>query len=284
MVDKRSGLSWNEFYREYVVPNKPVVLTDAASDWSAHSVFTPEFFSSNFPDKKATIKGKEYTLGEYVSMMDSSTPEEPAPYPFKIDIDHNFKEIIPHVEKEFEILKKNRLKSPLFTDRLIPMAATKEIFFGGPGGWFPYIHYDLYGMYAIVTQVFGSKQFTLWAPDQEEYLYASEEDPWMSSIENYHQADLEKYPLFSKAQSQTVTVEPGETIFVPLGYWHTARSMESTISIAQDLLTDRNWGVFRRDAVFYKRKYSTLKSILLDAYIRVIGTCMSMHEKVVRAY
>jgi hypothetical protein len=283
-VDKRSGLTWSEFYNDYVIPNKPVVITDAASEWKALELFNPDFFLTTFPDKTATIKGVTYTLQDYIRLMNESTPEDPAPYPFKIEIDNRFPEIIPYVEKGFEILKKNRLKSPLFTDRLIPMASTKEIFFGGPGGWFPYIHYDLYGMYAIVTQVVGSKQFTLWEPDQEKYLYVSEEDPWMSTIEDYHKADPQKYPLFSNARSQSVTVEPGETIFVPLGYWHTARSMESTISIAQDLLTDRNWEVFRRDAVFYKRKHSLVKAMILDMYIRFIGTCMGLHERVINAY
>lgn len=284
MVDKRSGLSWKDFYNDYVIPNKPVVITDAASEWKALGLFSPDFFLNNFPDKSASIKGKRYTLSEYVGLMNSSTPDDPAPYPFKIEIDSKFPEITPYVEKDLEILKKNRLKSPLFSDRLIPMASTKEIFFGGPGGWFPYIHYDLYGMYAIVTQVYGSKQFTLWEPHQEKYLYVSQEDPWMSTIENYHNADPERYPLFREAISTTVTVEPGETIFVPLGYWHTARSMESTISIAQDLLTDRNWEVFRRDTVFYKRKYSAVKAMVLDVYIRLIGSCMGLHEKIISAY
>jgi len=195
-VDRRSGLTMESFYDEYVKPNKPVIITDAADNWSALSKFTPEFFKTNFPDKKSTIKGKDYSLFEYIDIMHSSTVDAPGPYPFKVELTENFQEVLQDVSPGFEILRKNRLDSPLFSSRIIPLASTLELFFGGPGGWFPYIHYDLYGMYAIVTQVFGSKEFTLWAPDQAKYLYVSKEDPWISTIENYHEADFNKYPEF----------------------------------------------------------------------------------------
>jgi hypothetical protein len=157
----------------------------------------------------------------------------------------------------------------------MPRASTLEVFFGGPSGWFPYIHYDLYGLYAIVTQAYGRKQFIVYAPGEEQYLYPDPEHPWMSTIDRYYDPDYEKYPLFKNARAVEDTVHPGETIFVPKGWWHTARSLEPTISIAQDLLTHYNWDVFKRDVVFYKKKESALKAFLIRAYLTLIDRVMA---------
>ncbi len=274
-LERRSGLTAKAFIAEYVVPNKPVILTDQAAGWPAMGLFTPEFFRDTFPGKTASIHGTAYTLGRYVDMMLASTEENPAPYPFKVEIDRKFTELLPYLEPPFPVLQYNRLKSPLVARRVMPNAATLEIFFGGRSGWFPYIHYDLYGLYAIVTQVYGSKQFIVYAPGQEKYLYPDPDHPWKSTIERYYAPDYERYPLFRRAEAITDTVHPGETIFVPKGWWHTARSLEPSISVAQDLLTRYNWDVFRRDIVFYKRKESVAKAKLIDWYLAVIDKVLA---------
>jgi histone arginine demethylase JMJD6 len=267
-IERRSGLNWDQFVEEYVRPNKPVILTDAAAQWEANKLFSPQFFKDNFPDKTATIKGKKYTVSEYVDLMLSGTEDNPAPYPFKIDIERNFTELLPLISPGFTVLSKNRLKNKLITKRLIPQASTLEVFMGGVSGWFPYIHYDLYGLYAIVTQVYGRKQFIVYDPEQAKYMYPETEDPWKSGIKDYYNPDYSKYPLFRNAKPVSDVVHPGETIFVPKGWWHTARSLEPTISIAQDLLTKYNWDIFERDVLFYKRKQGIVRGLAYAMYIK----------------
>jgi ribosomal protein L16 Arg81 hydroxylase len=284
MIDKRSDLSFKEFLNEYIKPNKPVLITNAAKDWKAHGLFTPDFFKKNFPGKVATIKGKQYKMDEYIEMMLASTEANPAPYPWKLDIERKFPELLEYIQPGFEVMKKNRLKSPLFSDRFIPQAATLEIFFGGASGWFPYIHYDLYGMYAIVTQVYGKKEFILYEPGSEKYLYPDANDPWISTVKEYYNPDFEKYPLFKNAKGTSVVVNPGETVYVPKGCWHTARSIEPTISIAQDLLVPQNWDIFSRDVVYYKKKESKMKGLVFDLYLKAVSAGMSIHEKFISSY
>ncbi|HNQ11775.1 MAG TPA: cupin-like domain-containing protein [Bacteroidia bacterium] len=273
-IERRSGLSAKMFLDEYIIPNKPVILTDQADDWEARKLFTPEFFKKNFPDKVGSIKNIDYKLGDYIDMMLSSTDDKPAPYPFKLDIDFKFTELQPYIQPGFEVLKKNRLKSSLISRRIMPMAATCEVFFGGRSGWFPYLHYDLYGLYAIVTQIYGRKEFIVYKPEDAQYMYPDPENPWMSTIEKYYDPDYTKYPKFKNATAISDTVHPGETIFVPKGWWHTARSLEPSISIAQDLLTHHNWDVFKRDIVFYKKKQSKVKAGIIGAYLSVIDKIM----------
>ena len=110
-------------------------------------------------------------------------------------------------------------------------------------------------------------------------MYPRPEDPWMSSIEHYYDPDYEKYPLFRKAQAVSVIVNPGETVFVPKNWWHTARSLEPTISIAQDLLTRYNWDIFERDVLFYKRKQGMTRAIAYGAYIKVARMAIWFNEQ-----
>jgi histone arginine demethylase JMJD6 len=278
-IERRSGLDWDSFLEEYVKPNKPVILTDASVGWQAHQIFNPGFFRDKFPSKTATINDREYTISDYVGMMEKGTEENPAPYPFKIDIDKNFNELLPYLEPGFRILDKNRLKSGYITRRLIPQCSTKEIFFGGVSGWFPYIHYDLFGLYAIVTQVYGRKQFIVYDPSQASLMYPEKEHPWKSSIKNYHQPDYNQYPLFRNAKPVSDVVNPGETIFVPKGWWHTARSLEPTISIAQDLLTEHNWDLFEKDVLFYKRKQGMVKYMAYALYLKYASAGIWFQER-----
>lgn len=94
-IERRSGLNWDQFVEQYVKPNKPVIITDAAATWKAHELFSPEYFKKNYPEKTAGINGKRYTISEYVDMMLTATEDNPAPYPFKIDIEKNFRELLP---------------------------------------------------------------------------------------------------------------------------------------------------------------------------------------------
>ena len=279
-IERRSGLNWDSFINEYVKPNKPVILTDASKNWGANSLFSPQYFKENFPEKTATINGVKYLLKDYVDMMLAGTEEKPAPYPYKIDIERNFKEILPLITPGFDVLAKNRLKSKYISKRVIPQASTLEIFFGGKSGWFPYIHYDLYGLYAIVTQVYGKKQFIVYEPEQVKFMYPEKEHPWKSGIKDYHKPDFDKYPLFKNAKPISDVVHPGETIFVPKGWWHTAKSLEPTISIAQDLLTKYNWDLFEKDVLFYKKKEGTVKAVAYAMYLKYAQLAIWTQERV----
>jgi hypothetical protein len=109
-------------------------------------------------------------------------------------------------------------------------------------------------------------------------MYPNPEHPWMSTIEHYWEPDYTKFPDFKKATPITDVVHPGETIFVPKEWWHTAKSLEPTISIAQDLLTYYNWDVFQRDLVFYKKKQSSVKAAMLSAYLTFADKALSIKE------
>jgi hypothetical protein len=88
-IERRANLSTEEFMREYVYPNRPVIVTDALRQWKAVGRWTPEFFKREFGDQKLSIEkvawnkassGPELTMASFVDRVLASTNENPAPY------------------------------------------------------------------------------------------------------------------------------------------------------------------------------------------------------------
>ena len=173
----------------------------------------------------------------------------------------------------------DRQAHPLVPKHLFRYVNNLEIFFGGPGGEFPYLHYDVMRLHAWITQLHGDKEFTVYAPDQEHLLYVNPDMPWQSTVQNHHNPDFERYPLLREAVAQKIVLHAGETLFIPGGWWHTARSLNTTISVAFDQLGPNNWRAFVGDVVDERqRKGQPLKAALLGAWLRAIEPLLSLAE------
>jgi hypothetical protein len=99
----------------------------------------------------------------------------------------------------------------------------------------------------------------------------------MSQIENHHQPDFGKYPLFAHATPVKVVLAPGETLFIPCGYWHTARSLTPSISVAFDQLCASNWDFFVDECCWVRRNHP-LKLAVVRNTLRFAGLCHSLLE------
>ena len=44
--------------------------------------------------------------------------------------------------------------------------------------------------------------------------------------------DFERYPLFRGVQVQEFTLQPGDVLFIPVGWWHHVRALDVTITIS----------------------------------------------------
>jgi histone arginine demethylase JMJD6 len=274
-LEKRTGLSYAAFKAEYLYPGKPVVFTDAAKDWKAVGKFTPDFFKTNYGHVKKNIGGKDFTLSEFIDLMLSSDEKNPAPYPCKIDVPLHMPELLPDISPRINYTLPDRINSPLIPKGFLGGADTFELFFGGVNGWFPYIHYDYMHLHAIITQVYGEKEFIIYTPDQTKYLYVDEHEPWQSAVKNYCNPDYTKYPLFANVKPSKVILGPGETLFIPCGWWHTARSVTPTISVAYDLLNASNWQEFTDDLKLMVSRQKHLKARLISAYLKSAGMVLS---------
>jgi hypothetical protein len=76
-----------------------------------------------------------------------------------------------------------------------------------------------------------------------------------------------------------VVLHAGETLFVPAGWWHTARNLTFTISVAFDQLAADNWTAFVEDVVAQRRRDGkSMRAVLLGSYLRLLGPLLSVYE------
>ena len=178
-IDYRSNLSYEEFAQNYLYPHKPVVITDALRSWRALSRWSPEFFKREFGDMQFTIDtGKngvvEFTMDSFIDRVIASNESNPAPY-FRNRVFH---QTFPSLAKDVEPLPPYIFPNWMSERFLLKNVQGKlnrgglmEIYIGGKGGAFPYLHYDGMATHAFLIQIFGQKRFILFDPEQEQYLY-----------------------------------------------------------------------------------------------------------------
>jgi hypothetical protein len=279
VVEKKYGMDYKEFAEKHLFANYPVVIGDACDAWSAKDKFTPQFFKDNYGDRDVSIRGTQYKLGEIIDWILTASEDNPAPYPCTIQIDQSYPELIPDVMPRLKYALPDRIHSKLLPKRLLSGANTLEVFFGSPGGQFPYIHYDYMCLHAYINQLYGEKEFTVIPPDQTPYLYPTPNNTWVSQVNDIHNPDLEKYPLFANVTPVSFVVGPGETLFIPCGWWHTARSLTPTISVALDCLNASNWKNFMNEVDMNMRQRKPTLAKAIQSYLSMTGGVLGAFEK-----
>lgn len=269
VVEKKYGMTYDEFAKNHLFANYPVVIGDACKDWKAKEKFSLEFFKSNYGEKEVNVEGKKFKLKDYISLMETSTVENPAPYPCKLQMDKDYPELISDVSPRFKYSCPDWTHSKLIPKKFLGSADTLEIFLGSPGGKFPYVHYDYLCLHAFITQLHGVKEFTVIPPNQTPYIYPKKDNLWVSEIPDIKKINFENYPLSTNLTPITFTVGPGETLFIPCGWWHTAHSLTSTLSIAQDCLNTSNLSQFKKEVFINLSNRKSIKAELGKFYLSI---------------
>ena len=129
----------------------------------------------------------------------------------------------PHLRKDFDI---RQLWSGL--------RWTWEYVFIGPTNTVTGLHYDFPNNW--FCQVRGTKEFILFAPDQNEHLCPSRKYDWGATLSDVNISQLDRpsceRSAFEKSHGLYARVEAGDALFVPRRNWHAVVSLEPSISLA----------------------------------------------------
>jgi histone arginine demethylase JMJD6 len=298
IIERRSNLSYAQFAEEYLYANKPVIVTDAIRDWKALTRWTPDFLKREFGELRFTINEArsqeaaykdnegtvEYTMVRFIDRVLESTDENPAPYLRNRVLGEMFPSLTQDIEPLPEYLLPNWLPEKYlvkYVGEVLNRGAAIEIYVGGKGGAFPVLHYDGAGVHAFLMQIFGRKQFIIYPPDQEEYLYPSPERQNLSLIRDLDHPDLTRFPLFAKAVPIKFVLEPGELLFVPSHWWHTTKMLTPSISISANVINQSNW----HELVSFvsMRRSNRLISLASRAYLSNAGAWRAWRDRKWRA-
>ena len=247
-IDRRHRLSYDDFARQYLFPGKPVIITGAIQHWSALSTWTPDFFRRTYGNLNLDIDGGHYTMADFINRVESSSPDRPAPYLRNEIIDQFLPELLGDIDPLPRYFFPNWLDGILsrpLRSRLHD--GSPELYIGGRGAKFPFLHFDNFHTHAFLTQIYGVKEYTTYSEDQTPYLYVNPRKYNASLIPDLENPDFDKFPLFAKATPMRCFLYPGEILFIPGGLWHTARMLSPSISVSVNRANASNWSTLTHD-------------------------------------
>jgi histone arginine demethylase JMJD6 len=279
-VDRISGMPHREYLRQYVQCLRPVILTDAMLGWRALEVWTPEFFRRQYGAVAVRVEGREFSMADLVDRVLASTREDPAPYLNRTRIDCLLPELLDDIRPRSRYMYPNWLESKFFPARSTP--GDVELLFGGAGARFPVLHWDGLHTHAFICQIYGSKQVVLYHPGQTPLLYpATGRERNRSMIDDLDHPDLQRFPLFAQARPLTTVLGPGDSLFVPMGWWHTTHLPGPSIGVTWNTVNGVNWPAFVRDYSDERtRKIGRLAGSALRAYLTTLGLIVTAHDAV----
>lgn len=225
-IEKRSGLNRETFAAEYLHSLQPVVFTDLMDQWPAKTNWTIDKLKQNYGHLDVPVVSPNYSkpgkgymepemhmsFGEYLTLL------ERGPMPYRIFLWNIFKHV-PEMYNDFSI---PTIMDGFFRD--YPF-----MFFGGQGSITP-MHYDIDMSHVFLNQIHGRKRVVMFSPEQSTFLYQL---PYsVASYVDINNPDYNKYPALAKAHGWETILEPGETIFMPSGYWHYIEYTDGGYSIA----------------------------------------------------
>ncbi|MCK7554583.1 cupin-like domain-containing protein [Chitinophaga sedimenti] len=101
------------------------------------------------------------------------------------------------------------------------------LFVGGAGS-VAHMHYDIDLSHIIHTQFVGRKKVLLMDNSQSDLIYRMPftVESAASFVRWYENHDTEGFPAVKYARAFTTTLEHGDTMFMPAGYWHHMEYLE----------------------------------------------------------
>ncbi len=233
-IERIDNPSYDDFYRNYFLKNKPVIITGIASKWKALDQWNVDYLRSTSEDvgleiivskdqstignqEKGWLTHRKLSMGfhEFLNTIEDSNQLKRYYY-----LQYQKFDKFPHLLNDIEV--------PAF----IPSKDINTRLWIGSGKNITPVHHDTQSN--ILTQIRGRKQFTLFPPSESSALYPF---PFRSknralSPVNLKEPNYEKYPRFKDAHPVEGILEPGEMIFQPVFWWHQVETISDDITIS----------------------------------------------------
>ncbi len=254
-----------EEFEDYIIQNRPVVIAGVANQWEAYSKWTPENFKQMFGEIKVPLRAsdneldiffgennrqKVLTFSQYIDLILNWNSAKKRP-PYFGNIFLNDPEIKPIVEPLFEDFNfPNYFTDSKRNDIHLWIGAAEQK---------STIHNDSYQN--LNAQIYGKKAFLLFSPEQHPLLYPVKIDDelWSSPIDPQN-PDLAQYPLYNRTSGIEAVLEPGEILFIPVFWWHQARSITTAINLNMWAFTKKVSEYWNEDNPMFKNCVSTVIS------------------------
>lgn len=215
-VNKTKKLFPRNFISNHMKPRIPVIIEDFVdSESPAFKKWNYEYFKEIAGDQKVDIYGSEMdsmdrvasqpiaqtTFSEYLDLI-SSTPTEHRLFLF------NLLNIKPE-------LKDDIIYNDVTNGKIVKWLPF--MFFGGEGSA-TRNHIDIDMSHVFITQFEGIKRIWLFPWEQSDLMYKLPYN--FHSLANIKNPDYRQYPGLLYLNGYEALLHPGDTLYIPSGWWH----------------------------------------------------------------
>lgn len=239
-IARKRGLSAEAFRDDHYAANWPVVLAGEIADWPAVRLWTPDYLRAKVGPLPVEVQTGRNADADYERRM----AEHRAVRPFDAFIDQL---TAPGAANDTYLTAYNsasnqeafaRLAPDLgFLDRFLSRqdAAPHGMPWIGAAGSFTPLHHDLTNN--LLLQVVGRKIVLMAAPGETPRLY--NDHHVYSRVRDLTESGIvERFPKLDGVRVHRVVLEPGDALFIPLGWWHQVSALDFSVSITH---TNFHW-------------------------------------------
>lgn len=237
-IDRRSGLSFDEFIRCYAEPAKPVILTDIVTQWPAFHKWSLDYFSQHCGSQSFRAEAVDMTFNDYRCYMEQCCEESPlylfdkafADAPSVLASDYSVPSFF--AQDLFQHLETVSSKRPDYRWLIIGPARSGSTF-----------HVDPNATSAWNAVIKGEKKWLLFPPDIcPPGVFASRDGSEVTSPVSLCEWFLNYYNTDASVKSKPIecVCREGELIFIPSGYWHCVMNLSDSIAITQNFASTEN--------------------------------------------
>jgi len=232
-IERRSNLSREEFLERYYAPGRPVILTGEMETWPARSRWNPDYLRRIIGSAVIEYQGGRSTDERFEMYKEAHRRE----LPFDAFIDLIVETPGNDAYMTAYNSERNRdavsvLQQDLgFLDKFLSrdVVAPHGMMWIGPPGTVTSLHHDLTDN--LIAQIVGRKQLKLIPAADVGKVYNHVHV--FSEIADLDDPAIEpsRFSLLPQARIYDLTLDAGEILFVPVGWWHQVKSLEFSVTI-----------------------------------------------------
>jgi len=236
IVELTEAPTWDYFLKNFYALNKPVIIRNTIN--KKYEEINIDFLYNKYENFKVEIQKGRNSIKNYE--IESNKLKEKIGFKdfiklIKINTDNDiYLTANNNKNKNIEKIKTDILdmivdNSPPWSYLTNKFNDKSFIWVGPKNSKTPY-HHDLTNN--LFIQIYGKKEFTLIPSIYINKMYNNHHVFSDVPSFDYDENELDKYPEYRKINPINITVNPGDILFIPIGWWHKVKGLSETIGLS----------------------------------------------------